>query len=155
MKAFLAFVSALLLTVNCFAQRSEALPTTMPVLPRSEAWATTMQARGHEFTGLCIIEQATDGTLVGTLVNEMGVKAFDFTYANGKAKVLNVIAPLDKWYIRKVLRGDLTFILSNINKGQDADHKKRHLRLMPNGDISVSNDRFKIKYTFTPTHETD
>ena len=92
---------------------------------------------------------------MGTLVNEMGVKAFDFTYANGKSKVLNVIAPLDKWYIRKVLRGDLTFILSNINKRQDADHKKRHLRLMPNGDISVSNDRFKIKYTFTPTHETD
>ena len=117
-----------------------------------------MQARGHEFTGLCIISQQADSTLVGTIVNELGVKAFDFTYANGKAKVLNVIAPLNKWYIRKVLRGDMSFFLSNINKGQDADKKKRHLRLMPNGNIDVSNDRFKIKYTFTPLppdHETD
>lgn len=123
-----------------------------------------MQARGHEFTGFCIMEQAADGTLVGTLVNEMGVKAFDFTYADGKAKVLNVIAPLNKWYIRKVLQGDFAFILKHINEGKDADKKKRHLRRLPNGDIRMSNDRYKIYYTFTaggdlqslsPDHETD
>lgn len=134
MKAFLVFVSGLLLAVNCFAQ------STMHC---------TIQAHGHEFTGLCVIEQAADGTIVGTLMNEMGVKAFDFTYANGKAKVLNVIAPLNKWYIRKVLRGDLAFILSNISDDKDIDQKKRHLRHMPNGDINVSNERFKIKYTFS------
>ena len=109
-----------------------------------------MQARGHEFTGLCIISQEADSTIVGTIVSELGVKAFDFTYTNKKAKVLNVIAPLNKWYIRKVLRGDLAFILSNISEGKNADKKKRHMRFMPNGDISVSNDRYKIYYTFTP-----
>jgi hypothetical protein len=123
-----------------------------------------MQARGHEFTGLCITSQEADGAIVGTLVSEMGMKAFDFTFANGKATVFNVIAPLDKWYIRKVLRGDFAFILSNIGKGKDADKKRRHLRIMPGGDIKVSNDRYKIDYTFTvsrdlqtltPDHETD
>ena len=138
-RAFSVFVSGLLFAASCaFAQ------TTMKC---------KMQARGHEFTGLCIIDMAADSTMVGTLVNEMGVKAFDFTYAKGKAKVLNVIAPLDKWYIRRVLRGDFSFILANMHKGKDADKKKRHLRLTPDG-FTVSNDRFKIYYTFTTKNET-
>lgn len=138
MRVFLTFISLLLFVPYCFAQVNDC---TM---------SCKMEARGHEFTGLCIISQADDDTTVGTIVNEMGVKAFDFTYAKGKAKVLNVIAPLNKWYIRKVLRGDMAFFLSNFRKGESANKGKRHLRFTNDGDISVSNDRFKIKYTFGP-----
>ena len=138
MRVFLTFISLLLFAANCFAQETDY------------TFSCKMEARGHEFTGLCIIGHTEDNTTVGTIVNEMGVKAFDFTYNNGKAKVLNVIAPLNKWYIRKVLRGDMTFFLSNFRKGESADKGKRHLRFTNDGDISVSNDRFKIKYTFGP-----
>ena len=115
-----------------------------------------MQVRGQEITGICVINTTPENEVVGTVVSEFGVKAFDFTYANGKAKVLNVIAMLDKWYIRKVLRKDLAFILENLPQGQDAVKKKRSISFLPNGDIEMKNGRFNIRYTFSPmNHETN
>ena len=115
-----------------------------------------MQVRGQEITGICVINTTPENEVVGTVVSEFGVKAFDFTYANGKAKVLNVIAMLDKWYIRKVLRKDLAFILENLPQGQDTVKKKRSISFLPNGDIEMKNGRFNIRYTFSPmNHETD
>ena len=115
-----------------------------------------MQVRGQEITGICVINTTPENEVVGTVVSEFGVKAFDFTYANGKAKVLNVIAMLDKWYIRKVLRKDLAFILENLHQGQDAVKKKRSISFLPNGDIEMKIGRFNIRYTFSPmNHETD
>lgn len=117
-----------------------------------------MDVRGREITSICMMNIEEDGSIVGTVVNEMGVKAFDFTYANGKAKVINVLGPFNKWYIRKVLRKDFSFILSNISKNQNVVWKKRSMTVSPNGDIIIKNDRFNISYTFTPmnaNHETD
>ena len=54
-----------------------------------------MDVRGREITSICMMNIEEDGSIVGTVVNEMGVKAFDFTYANGKAKVINVLGPLN------------------------------------------------------------
>lgn len=109
-----------------------------------------MQVRGHEITSICMMDIQADSSVLGTVVNEFGVKAFDFTYANGKAKVFNVVGPLNKWYIKRVLKGDFSFILANIGLGKDVVKKKRRLSFLPNGDVSVSNERFKIQYTFTP-----
>ena len=88
----------------------------------------------------------------------MGIKVFDFTYANGKTKVMNVLGPLNKWYIRMVLRKDLSFILSNIDGGKDVTHKKRSMTFTSDGDIVVRNDKYNISYTFSimkDDHETD
>ena len=63
-----------------------------------------MQARGQEITGICMVSQSPDGQTTGTIVNEFGVKAFDFMIDNGKVKIINVIKPLDRWYIRKALK---------------------------------------------------
>ena len=109
-----------------------------------------MQIRGREMTAICVMNVTSDNSIIGTVVNEFGVKSFDFTYSDGKAKVLNVIGPLDKWYIRKVLRGDISFFLSNYDQGKNAMKKKRKLTVMPNGDIIVSNERYNINYTFSP-----
>jgi hypothetical protein len=141
MRARLLFANLLLL----FGLASSYAQDTL-----SSEYNLLMQIRGREITAICIMEAQADQSIVGTVVNEFGVKAFDFSYSGAKAKIFNVIAPLDKWYIRKVLRGDFAFILSNINSGQDAVKKKRRLTHLSNGDISVSNDRYKIHYTFTP-----
>ncbi len=109
-----------------------------------------MQVRGHDITSICVMDTQPDGSIMGTVVSEFGVKAFDFTYANGKSKVLNVISFLDKWYIRKVLRKDLAFILSNLPEGQDNAKKSRKITFSPDGHIDVVNDKYKIHYTFTP-----
>ncbi len=114
-----------------------------------------MQARGHELTGICIVNEDPSGELTGTVVNEFGVKAFDFMIKNGKAKVLNVIGPLDKWYIRKVLRGDIGFAFRHIRLRQDVTVKKRTISFNENGDILVENRKYKICYTFTPIMASD
>ncbi len=109
-----------------------------------------MQARGHELTGVCIVNEDPVGDTTGTIVNEFGVKAFDFVISNGKAKVFNVIKPLDKWYIRKVLRGDIAFTFQHIKQGKDLTVKKRKITFQEKGEITVENSKFKIRYTFTP-----
>lgn len=153
MRRCLALISVFLFiaTFCGAAVLNNSLPTDDDV--REVAFDMLMQARGHDITGFCIMNVSADGSVVGTVVNEVGVKAFDFTYSNGKGKVLNVIGPLNKWYIRKVLSHDFTFILTNIWNGKDAKKKKRSMTIQPNGDILVENSRYKISYTFTPQQE--
>ena len=86
-----------------------------------------MQIRGQEMTSICIMDLSDEQDIVGTVMNEFGVKAFDFTFNGKKAKICNVVGPLDKWYIRKVLKADFTFLLSNIRQGIDVTKKKRKL----------------------------
>lgn len=111
----------------------------------------TIQARGQEITGLCVMNKEADGNIVGTIINEFGVKAFDFTYYNGKAQIMNVIGPLDKWYIRKVLRKDFSFILAHLWQDRNVVSKKRRMTFLPDGNVIVNNDKFKIHYTFSPS----
>lgn len=115
-----------------------------------EEYNMLMQVRGNEITGICVMNVGGDNSIVGTIVNEFGVKAFDFISSNGKTKVLNVMGPLDKWYIRMVLRKDFAFFLANRKGGKDVRKGKRVIKFMPNGDIEVFNKRIKIHYTFTP-----
>lgn len=145
MRRCLIFIELLFLLLPCMATESRE-------------YQLLMEIRGQEITSICMMNVEDDGSIVGTVVNEMGVKAFDFTYANGKAKVINVLGPLNKWYIRMVLRKDFGFILSNIDCHQDVVYKKRSMTFTPDGDIIVRNDKYNIRYTFTPTqenHETD
>ena len=110
----------------------------------------TMQVRGHEITGICMMSQSADHGIMGTVISEFGMKAFDFIYDNGKIQLLNIVAFLDKWYIRKVLKKDLAFILSQIDKGVDFEKKPRKILFKPNGEVEVINSRYKIYYSFTP-----
>lgn len=110
----------------------------------------TMQVRGHEITGICMMSQSADHGIMGTVISEFGMKAFDFIYDNGKVQLLNIVAFLDKWYIRKVLKKDLAFIMSRIDKGLDYEKKPRKILFKPNGEVEVINSRYKIYYSFTP-----
>ena len=119
----------------------------------------TMQVRGHEITGICMMSQSADHGIMGTVISEFGMKAFDFIYDNGKVQLLNIVAFLDKWYIRKVLKKDLAFILSqmdecgmwNVECGmRNVEKKPRKILFKPNGEVEVINSRYKIYYSFTP-----
>ena len=124
----------------------------------SREYNLLMQIRGQELTSICIMDFTDGQDIVGTVVNEFGVKAFDFTFDGSKAKICNVVGPLNKWYVKKILRADFSFILSNIRQGSDVTKKKRKLTFLPDGEIQFTNDRYNIHYTFTPLnseHETD
>ena len=119
----------------------------------------TMQVRGHEITGICMMNKSADHGIMGTVISEFGMKAFDFIYDNGKVQLLNIVAFLDKWYIRKVLKKDLACILSqmdecgmwNVECGmRNVEKKPRKILFKPNGEVEVINSRYKIYYSFTP-----
>ena len=116
----------------------------------SKDYQLRMQVRGHDITGICMMDKSADDGIVGTVVNEFGMKAFDFIYDNKKVQLLNIVAFLDKWYIRKVLRKDLAFILSQMEQGVDFEKKPRRIQFKSNGEIEAVNSRYKIYYTFTP-----
>lgn len=147
------FVSLLLwlLTVPCqgqMLQENDSLATTDTVESRS--YNLLIQIRGKELTGLCIMDGSPGQHVVGTIVNDFGTKIYDFTYDGRKARVLNVIKPIDRWYIRRVLRGDMAFIIANLDKPGETVINKRTIVHLPDGEIQATNKRFKIKYTFTP-----
>ena len=80
-------------------------------------YSVLMKVGQKEVTGICILETSEDGSVAGTLVSEFGVKAFDFTRSGGKTRILNVMEPLDKWYIRRKLRRDFDRILPMLDSG--------------------------------------
>ena len=87
----------------------DAIPAS-DTLVRSE-YSVLMKVGKRELTGICIVETGEDGAMTGTLMNEFGVKAFDFTRQEGKTRIINVMGPLDKWYVRRRLRKDFDRIL--------------------------------------------
>lgn len=150
MKRFLLFSSMVLLLCQCALARGNDIPD-WPDSCVVDSWEynVLIQARGNDVTGMCLMNLYPDSSIIGTVVNDFGVKVLDFTYAKGKAQVMNVFGPINKWYIRRVLRGDFAFILANLRRGEDVVAKKRRLTIMPNGDIHIANERYHINYVFS------
>lgn len=110
-----------------------------------------LSARGQEITGLCLMRK-TDGVLRGSVVNEFGIKAFDFTYqpSKGKTKLSSVVSFLNKWYIRRTLQRDLSFLFR-----QTASCSRGYRTLEIDDDVvSLFNKRYKLTYRFRKWDET-
>ena len=136
MKRCLACIS-LLLTLCC----------AMPVRARQDSvrfpftngeqvqYAATMTARQGSVSGICVLLNEND-TIKGAIVNEFGISALDFTYDVKTDKVVlnHVIAMLDKWYIRSVVREDL----------------RQLLILMQKGIYSYNDGKYHIRYELSP-----
>lgn len=107
----------------------------------------------QKITGLVMMEFQTDRSIVGAIVNEFGIKVYDFYYSDGKTRIMNVIAPLNKWYVRKVLRKDLSFILASFTHDAEIldptkmNKVKRFIEMSNDGTLTLTNNRHKIVYT--------
>lgn len=117
-------------------------------------YSFALDARGRNVTGICMTETNAEGLRVGTIVNEMGVKAFDFTFDGRRVRVLNLFKPLNKWYIRKLLRADLKFIMSH-RDSKETMVKQRHMTVSPEGEIKMENRKYRLSYLFTPMKDSE
>lgn len=100
--------------------------------------ATIEMKKGY-LSGICILIRDKDG-YKGSIFNEFGISVLDFTYqpVTGKVKLENIIQLLDKWYIKRLLKQDLSQVIKNLQKG-----------------ISIyDNKKYKIHYQFTELKET-
>lgn len=120
-----------LLTLPLQAQQERLFPDSVGSKVRYSA--TIEMSKGY-VSGVCIMVN-DEGVIKGSLFNEFGISAIDFTYQpeRKKVKLLSVIKMLDKWYIKKVLRKDLVQVMENLSKGISSYHDKK----------------FKIDYNFT------
>lgn len=100
-----------------------------------------------EVSGICVVRTDSAGGAM-SVVNEFGIKAFDATYTRrrNRVRLCNVFAPLDKWYIRRVLAVDMSLVFDP----ERALPCGRVLSREEDGSMSVINKRFDIKYYLQP-----
>lgn len=91
-------------------------------------------------TGLCLLNTEND-TTYGTIMNEFGIKVFDFVYRepSKKIKLLHLMPMLNKWYIKRVLKKDMCNIIPH---------------LLESAAYEYRNEKYNIHYLFTPLVQT-
>ncbi|MDR2813765.1 MAG: hypothetical protein LBB79_03805 [Prevotellaceae bacterium] len=96
-------------------------------------------------TGVMILKHM-DGEWRGSLMNEFGVKAFDFAASKKRCTLSNTAAMLNKWYIRKTIEGDFYFLLWGATQ-----HKRgKSLQRLPEGALLLKNEKRNMTYLFQP-----
>ena len=91
-------------------------------------------------SGIGIMARQND-KIVCSVFNEFGVSVLSFAYdlRKGKTKLLGTIGFINKWYIKRVLKQDISKMMANIE---------------PLG-VTYRNEKRKITYSFTPLIEQD
>ncbi len=123
MRKYLLLISILLLSLaSLTVQAQDSLIVQQAPLLDSigckTKYATTIELSKGYLSGITIMVREAD-VYHGVLFNEFGITALEFTYQpqTKKVELIEVIAMLDKWYIRRVLKNDLQHVMENLMKG--------------------------------------
>lgn len=126
---------------------AEAIPLEADSLTRTEVRI----ARGETaIGGLCLMKRTSE-EIRGSVINQFGIRAFDFVYhcSSRKVTLKNLVAFLDKWYIRRTLKGDLSFLFSADVPADGLLRVKRRELRVGSDSVELRNLRRQITYTFT------
>lgn len=138
MKRFLQRLIISVLLALCIAPNANA----QSVFPKNEGetaqYSAYIQMSKAYISGVCVLLKEND-EIKGSIFNEFGFTAIDFTYniKKNKVKLIYVFEMMNKWYIKKTLKKDLANLLTVLQKGETQYiNSKRH-----------------ITYTFKPMEE--
>jgi len=157
--------------MSCASMKPTVIRSASAVVSQKTVWTSDMRSDtlnnryrlklttpNNSITGLCLLKKNGD-EWHGSVINEFGVKAFDFIIADDGCTLLNVASMLDKWYIRRTLADDLAFLFNVDNKDTDyqeerfeqdeitvVNYKKNQLLVMPDGSVTLINLSHKLKY---------
>lgn len=135
MKICSAYISLLLMTL-VYAQKMDARTDVREVVDSSRVMfmpdstetlqlSFSMQRKDMEFSGL-LIEKVDNYSLLGVIMNEFGVRAFNFSYdlKTEKLEICDIIPFLDKFYIKPALKGLMLrlFTLRRYELGKEIKH---------------------------------
>jgi len=124
------------------------------------SYRIVLKTPDNSITGLCILKK-TEDEWRGSLINEMGAKAFDFKITDEQCVLLNVISLMDKWYIKKTVAADLHFLFNVDNPvapfrkhlerfEQDGinvvNYQKKQILIKPDGAVLLVNRRHNLQY---------
>lgn len=148
MRAFLLFLSSLiaLLTFNARANEVDSVKQSSPL----QKHTFQIETSNGFISGILLVSE-DDENITGSMINEFGVSAIDFSYSKKKQKVnlLNVVSFLNKWYIKQVLKNDIKFCLHIL---YDVPFKKKHnYEVVHTVDsVTIINSKRHLKYSFSP-----
>ena len=133
------------------------------------SYSVKLKTPDNTITGICTMKKSGDEWR-GTLINEMGAKAFDFIITDKKCELLNVISMMDKWYIKKTVAADLYYLFNVDNPKssfykqlerfeQDGNlvvnNKKKQILVEPDGSVLLMNNRHNLQYELRKILEID
>lgn len=151
-----SWTSSCLLWISLLAgigTASAAGPETF--LPAEEGgraqYTVTIGWKQARISGICIMK-SLGGEIVGSLVNEFGIRAFDFRYDPRREvlKIENPIGFLDRWYIRKGLRSDLRILFRAADGVLPCERGCRRIERLDDGSLQLENRRRGLSYRFSP-----
>lgn len=180
------FIKTLIIVIPLLSACSSSLPLTKrgaeAAASSATVWSQSLRSdslkNGYRvsiktpktsITGLCIVKRS-GGELRGSLINEMGAKAFDFVVTDANCQLLNIIPALDKWYIRKTLADDLFFLFGVDNPSAAFAGKaerfeqndclivtygKKQIIRKADGSVSMTNSRRRLQYNLRKIPELD
>lgn len=148
MRLYSVLISTMICLIPIFDASSQSIIESAD-LSHSLKYHLNIGIRKGQISGILIIKN--DSTLLnGTIINEFGFSAIDFTLdrSNNKIKLQHVVKVLDKWYIKRVLRNDLKKLLTtDFSSGNTG----RHYSVTVSQDtIELTNRRHKISYKIVP-----
>jgi|GEM_PF-2680433 len=81
----------------------------------TERFAVEVTTPRMNISGLCVLKTDSLGDARGSVVNEFGVRAFDFTVTQNrrKVKIYNALPMLRKWPLKRLMRRALRKALNN------------------------------------------
>lgn len=123
----------------CLSLPFGASAQSVDVAEQSVRYSVQIDIDRAGISGVCILREEGDMVL-GAIINEFGVSALTFSYntRRERAKIVDVIPQLDKWYIKRVLRRDLKTMIPQIAESG------------VNIPYEYLNVKYKIRYRFTP-----
>jgi len=135
----------LLLFVSCSSTKSSAGYSAQTLFDTNNVskYRVIIKTEQAEISGIMLVK-FVDNEWRGSLINEFGVKAFDFVASQGKCKLKNTISFLNKWYIRKTVEDDFAFLLWNAEK----QVKGKSLEQLSDGKFVLKNEKRNIEYLF-------
>ena len=128
----LIFVSLTFLTAHFSTVNAQVcFPSTQGEKAKYSAYIDMPQ--GY-VSGVCVL--FNEGTVIrGSLFNEFGITALSFSYdiKKEKIKLYSVVKLMDKWYIRKIMKKDLSKLM----------------RCLQRGESVYQNEKYHITYSFS------
>jgi hypothetical protein len=145
-------VCFILLLTSCVSTRNRV------ILPEKALFDTTavskyrvlIKANQAEISGIMVVK-FIHNEWRGSLINEFGIKAFDFVAPRGRCKLQNTIPFLNKWYIRKTVEDDFAFLFWNAASKKIM--KGKRLEQSSDDKFVLKNEKRAIEYSFQSIEE--
>lgn len=107
--------------------KASSAPLDWVVADSATTWSAQITMPRGSLSGLCVVRVERD-SLIGAMINEFGVQAFDFHYerVSQKLRLQHLIPPLNRFFLRRIIKRDVRTFAPYFATGRAFVHENRH-----------------------------